>query len=354
MTEPTLSVIIPTLNEANTLPGLLLQLGRQQHITLEVIVADGGSQDNTRMTHQMQNARWISAPRGRGAQLHAGGMVATGRELLFLHADSTLTAINQLALAVTALAQMRQHCGHDRVAGHFSLHFQDAAPALARPLRFHAAKSALNRKGCINGDQGFLLGRRFYQELGGFNPQLAFMEDQDLAARIHQAGVWITLPGILNTSARRFQREGYGRRTLLNALIMTCHHTGWQAFLQQAPDLYRQQDHTRPLQLAPFFRLLVHLNRMDGIQVAWQRWRAIGRYARQETWQIFFMLDLLLALPAPMAQKAACPCLAFHDRFWKPCTRFPLFDLLAMGLVWLWLQSARIWYTLREEYFHVS
>ncbi|MBF0153609.1 MAG: TIGR04283 family arsenosugar biosynthesis glycosyltransferase [Magnetococcales bacterium] len=350
MREPLLSVIIPTLNEADALPGLLTQLHGQQGVALEVIVADGGSQDGTCSLARAKGAKWVEAPRGRGAQMCAGAAVARGEALLFLHADASLTDPCQLARALATLDQERQRLGQDCVAGHFVLHFQGAEGVLARRLRFHAAKSALNRAGCTNGDQGFLLSRSFYQALGGFDPQLAFMEDQELALRIRRAGVWITLPGVLATSARRFQREGYGRRTLLNALIMTCHHTGWKSFLHQAPDLYRQQDRTRPLRLAPFFRLLGRLDRADGLRVAWQRWRAIGHYARQAEWQLFFLLDVaLLAKDCDALHVCpAHPCLDFHDRVWQRWTRFMLFDWLVMGLVWLGFRLAWGWYTIRK------
>ncbi|MBF0175664.1 MAG: TIGR04283 family arsenosugar biosynthesis glycosyltransferase [Magnetococcales bacterium] len=344
MLEPRLSVIIPTLNEAHALPGLLTQLAGQRQVDMEVIVADGGSQDATRTVAEAGGARCVAAPQGRGAQLQAGAAVAQGKELLFLHADSSLTDPEQLATALEALEQARQRLGHDRVAGHFALHFHDAKGALARRLGFHAAKSALNREGCTHGDQGWMMSQRFYQRLGGFNANLAFMEDQELAGRIRRSGVWITLPGVLATSARRFQQEGYFRRTLLNALIMTCYHTGWDTFFQRAPELYRQQDRTRPLQLAPFFRLLGQLNREAGLRVTWQRWQAVGRYARQAMWQPFFLLDLILP---PQWRRTPHPCLDFYDRVWARWTQRWPFDGVAMVIVWLACRLFWGWYAVK-------
>ncbi|TFH61439.1 MAG: glycosyltransferase, partial [Candidatus Zixiibacteriota bacterium] len=91
-----LSIVIPTLNEAEALPLLLSDLARQQGVSFEVIVADGDSAD---ATCQIAN-QWFSSgrlqgschvgPSGRGRQLNAGAELTTSAWLLFLHADSRL------------------------------------------------------------------------------------------------------------------------------------------------------------------------------------------------------------------------------------------------------------------------
>src|SRR5262245_46128796 len=83
----TVSVIIPTLNEADCLADTLSQLRRQK--PLEIIVADGGSTDATRQAASEAD-RFLSAPRGRGRQMNAGAASARGDILLFLHADCEL------------------------------------------------------------------------------------------------------------------------------------------------------------------------------------------------------------------------------------------------------------------------
>ena len=77
-----------------------------------------------------------------------------------------------------------------------------------------------------NGDQGFLMCRSYFKELGGFNTDLPFLEDQDLAERIRSDGRWVTLPGVLQTSARRFETEGFHRRYILMAIMM-----GWATII---------------------------------------------------------------------------------------------------------------------------
>ena len=101
--ETLLSIIIPTLNEAEHLPALLDDLKQQQNISLEIIVGDGGSTDATRAVAEAYGVSFVSAKPGRGAQMNAAARKATGEYLLFLHADSRLDDPNLLADAVQAL-----------------------------------------------------------------------------------------------------------------------------------------------------------------------------------------------------------------------------------------------------------
>src|SRR3954462_14416162 len=84
-----LSVVIPTLNEADRLPGVLAALRSQAG---EIIVADGGSTDGTARIAQRAGALIVEAPRGRGSQLRAASAAASADWLLFLHADCRLAA----------------------------------------------------------------------------------------------------------------------------------------------------------------------------------------------------------------------------------------------------------------------
>ena len=92
-----LSVIIPTLNEAEALPRLLTDLSEQQDLTMEIIVVDGGSTDATRDVPARFCAGLVTSEAGRGLQMNAGAARAGQELLLFLHADSRLTYPRQLA-----------------------------------------------------------------------------------------------------------------------------------------------------------------------------------------------------------------------------------------------------------------
>ena len=326
---PELSVVIPTLNEAAALPTLLDQLQRQEGIALEVVVADGGSTDATAALAQAAGARVVTAPRGRGAQMNAGARVATGAHLLFLHADSEFGSTRQLREALDEL-KGRLALEGPRCAGHFALRFVRKQPGHERLFRYLEEKTALNRPGTINGDQGLLLPAEYFRELGGFDERLPFLEDQRIAARIFQTGRWHVLPGPLYTSARRFETEGAYRRYTLMSLIMGLHAAGADEFFARAPEVYASQDRTARLRVGAHLALLRRVLRAAG----WRRglgilWRA-GRYTRQNSWQPFFWCDVARRRPQGPRRNA---CLAFHDRVVRPLTDNALFDaLVTLGI----------------------
>ncbi|MBF0191965.1 MAG: TIGR04283 family arsenosugar biosynthesis glycosyltransferase [Magnetococcales bacterium] len=329
MTPPRVSVIVPTWNEAATLPGLLAQLRRQSGVTLEILVADGGSTDGTRELARQAGVRVVdSGQRGRGAQMNAGARVAAGDDLLFLHADSGLPDPGLLRRACAHLDHIRAHSG-DRWAGHFRLRFVD--PPFDPPwiLRYFARKTVLNRPEGIHGDQGLLLSRSFFAALGGFDTGLPFLEDQRLSRQVARLGRWTTLPGTLETSARRFRHEGVIRRMLLNAMILTSLHADFPEFLQHAPRLYRTQDAAQPLRLRPFLRLVRDLDQTTAPLEAWKRWYRIGRFLRRSVLgQLFFLLDLLAT---PLRPNERFPLVALHDRVIQPLLDFtPVDALLAL------------------------
>ncbi len=345
MMAPHLTVIIPTWNENNQLPRLLAELRQQVGILLEIIIADARSQDGTQESARTAKVQVIQTPRGRGIQMNQAAALATSHHLLFLHADSTLNDPTQLQQALQAIQTCQARLNHP-CAGHFKLHFDNSPDRSSWIWHYYEQKSCLNRPECINGDQGLLLSRDFFNALGGFAEDLPFLEDQQLAPRIAKQGHWITLPGTLTTSTRRFNQEGVMRRILLNALIMICFHSHFSAFLQQAPSLYRHQNQTAPLQLSPFFTKLQSLNQQADIKTRWHRWLKVGRYLRQSLWQLFFMLDLLLF---PTQQPPNTPCLTFHDRFVHPFTNCIFFDIVSMILSWIGFHLFRLWFAFQER-----
>lgn len=330
--QPLLSVIIPALNEAETLPLLLGDLRRQQGLRLEVLIGDGGSTDGTRQVAERCGARCIVAPLGRGAQMNAAAREAAGDFLLFLHADSRLDDPHLLANGLIAMQQAMH--SSPQVAGHFRLRFMRSRPGNALSYRYIEAKTVLNRTNTTNGDQGMLLPRDFFRQLGGFDERLPFLEDQRLAETIRGRGAWITLPGELRTSARRFESEGFHRRYLLMGLMMVMHATGQEEFFRRAPGIYRMQPETGQLVLSPFFDLIRAQIRHDWSTRQTARiFFRIGRYLRENAWQPFFFLDVCLR---PLLGAERSPLLWTHDRLIAPCLRFRAVDALFGLLSFCW------------------
>jgi rSAM/selenodomain-associated transferase 2 len=327
--KPDLSVIIPCLNEAGALPGLLRGLAAQKGIALEALAVDGGSTDNTVNVARAGGVRVISAERGRARQMNAGARETTGDWLVFLHADSHMEDPHLLANALRHARELTSTLGHHRVAGHFALRFKRRDGRHAMAWRYVEEKTAFNRPYCNNGDQGLLLSRRYFDELDGFDEQLPLLEDQRIAACIRRSGVFVTLPGTLHSSARRFEQAGFHRQYLLMALIMAMHAAGIEDFFRRVPDIYRAQHEVRNLRLLSFFRLAQDCVRAVGRRKTWMQ---IGRLGRENWWQLFYFLDITLR---PSLGPGRYPCLRFYERAIEPFTTNRLCDGFAASVLWL-------------------
>ena len=191
----TLSVIVPTLNEAKRLPALLAGVAAQDG-PVEIIVVDGGSTDGTPAVAEARGARTLSTPSGRGQQLAAGAAVASGDILLFLHADSTLPP--------GALARIRDTLSQhpDLVGGNFELLF-DGDDGFSRWL--NGFYRWIRRHGLYYGDSAVFVRREAYRALGGIKP-IALMEDYDFNRRMERYGRTCCIDDPpMTTSSRRFR-----------------------------------------------------------------------------------------------------------------------------------------------------
>ncbi len=208
-----LSVVIPTLNAA----GHLAQTLAAYRGVREIIVIDGGSSDDTRSVAQSAGARVVSAERGRGPQLHKGATEARSEWLLFVHADTVLSGQWRGDIqAFMAAPSNRLRAATFR----FGL---DEASARARRLERRVAWR-VRRFGLAYGDQGLLIHRDLYRALGGFRPW-PLMEDVDLIRRIGRSRLTV-LPSIARTSAQRWRRDGWRRRSARNLGCLTLYFLG--------------------------------------------------------------------------------------------------------------------------------
>lgn len=206
-----LSVVVPALNAAPTLSECLVSLACAD----ELIVVDGGSIDETVAIARDAGARIMVVERGRGNQLRAGAAAATRDWLLFVHADTLLEPGWQSAVE----EHMRVNAGS---AGYFRLRLRtDKWPAR---LVEHAVAVRSRLFGLPYGDQGLLVPRSLYDEVGGFAP-VQLMEDVDIVRRIGasrlrpiDARAW--------TSARRWQEDGWISRSARNLLCLLLYRLG--------------------------------------------------------------------------------------------------------------------------------
>ncbi len=198
-----ISIIIPTLNEANCLAGTIQSVRAEQ--PREIIVVDGGSRDGTRQAAAEADL-YLEAPAGRGAQMNAGAARARGDVLLFLHADCQLEP-GALQAAADGLRRPRA------LAGCFAMHVP--ARGLLYRLIDLCATTRVRLTGLIYGDQGLFLRRRDFERLGGF-PPLRLLEDVFFSRLLRRQGRIIVVPHRILVSPRRWQRRGVIRQTLRN------------------------------------------------------------------------------------------------------------------------------------------
>jgi rSAM/selenodomain-associated transferase 2 len=212
-----ISVVIPTLNAARTLPATFLSLfdAAMEGIVSEVIVCDGGSEDATRKIAEEAGADIIECERGRGRQLCAGAEKARKPWLLFLHAD---TALEQ-GWIQEAQAFMRN--GEDAAA---AFRFRLADKGVQPRLLEAAVAMRCKLFGLPYGDQGLLISRALYDAVGGFAP-IPLMEDVDMARRLGRGRIAM-LNAAAVTSAERFRRDGYFRRSFRNLSCLMAYYRG--------------------------------------------------------------------------------------------------------------------------------
>lgn len=211
-----LSVVIPTLNAANSLGPVLSALGGAG-FALEVLVVDGGSRDFTTSVAERLGVPVLRTSPGRGHQMALGARRTGGEWLLFLHGDTLL----QPGWAGHAWEFMNNPVNRRRAAA-FRLRFDDDHPAARRVERL--ADWRCRHLGLPYGDQGLLIRREFYEDMGGF-ADMPLMEDVELVRRIGKDRL-VLLDACALTSAVRYRRGGWTLRPLRNLCCLGLYFLG--------------------------------------------------------------------------------------------------------------------------------
>jgi rSAM/selenodomain-associated transferase 2 len=204
-----ISVIIPTLNEALILEKSIAEISR--HSPHEIIIADGGSEDDTLGIAEKFGLGVVVGPPGRAVQMNAGAKRATGDVLFFLHADSRVDAKSYQKM----VAVMEQE---NKVGGAFSLAIESEKPSLKIISSFATLRA--KHLNLVFGDQAIFVRTGVFHEIGGFS-LLPICEDLDFYRRLMAKGPTVILEEKAFTSARRWVREGYFFTSLRNSVITT-------------------------------------------------------------------------------------------------------------------------------------
>lgn len=222
--EPTIDVIVPTLDEQDEIAATLgYVFAGAGSARLDVVVVDGGSCDRTRELAADAGARVVRTEPGRARQLQAGLRATAGDAVVFLHADTRVPADWAEAL-LAALGQ--SGC----VAGCFAFAFAatPGAPAALGWVEWGARMRSRWLR-MPYGDQALFARRDTLEAIGGV-PQACLMEDLDLVRRLRQRGRLVCLPLAIATSPRRHLEHGVWRTATRHALA-AC---GWRLGVPRA------------------------------------------------------------------------------------------------------------------------
>ncbi len=205
-----LSIIIPVLNEAEILSSSLQALLLLQARGVEIIVVDGGSQDESCQLIREAGLTLLVAPRGRAKQMNVGAQQASGDVLLFLHVDTQLPAqadaiiLQQFNFSHGSNARHTLSTRH-KVWGRFAVRISGPAKMLAVISFFMNLRCWLT--GIATGDHALFMSRAAFNEVGGF-PEQPLMEDVALCARLKKLSSPLCLSDKVITSGRRWLTRG--------------------------------------------------------------------------------------------------------------------------------------------------
>ncbi|MCG6886557.1 MAG: TIGR04283 family arsenosugar biosynthesis glycosyltransferase [Proteobacteria bacterium] len=213
---PSVSIIIPVLNEAAAIADNLASLQAWRNNGVEVILVDGGSRDATRRLASQYVDRVLKASAGRACQMNTGAAVAQGEVLLFLHADTRLPS-TATALVKTALA------GGDRQWGRFNVRLS------GRQVMFRLIERMMNMRSCltgiVTGDHAMFVRRHVFEQVGGF-PDIPLMEDIAISRRLRKISRPVCLSVPVVTSSRRWEQAGILRTVLLMWMLRLAYFLG--------------------------------------------------------------------------------------------------------------------------------
>ena len=202
----TISIIIPTYNEAATIGGLVRQLRQYgPPDAVEVLVVDAHSPDGTAELAHQAGATVLPAPRpGRAAQMNHGARHATGEILYFVHAD--------VGIHPGYVATIRAAVARGYEAGCYRFRFNSRHPLLRINSYGTRFRGIMSR----GGDQTLFVTRALFERLHGFDEHYVIMEDFDIILRIRRQARFLIVPLDVVVSARKYETNSWLRVQIAN------------------------------------------------------------------------------------------------------------------------------------------
>jgi rSAM/selenodomain-associated transferase 2 len=206
-----ISVVVPTLNEADRLEGCLASLAGRTALK-EIVVADGGSADNTAAIAAGLGARVVNSRKGRGHQIKNGIQVVSGDVVVILHAD----CIVQKGIFKKIITQLTRH--PEVAGGAVGMQFGRSNPRTVLVAALNNLRTILT--GISFGDQAQFFRSEALEAAGGF-PETLLMEDIELALRLKTVGRLIFLGTGVSVSGRRWQGRGFSGKLMTVLYLFT-------------------------------------------------------------------------------------------------------------------------------------
>jgi rSAM/selenodomain-associated transferase 2 len=194
-----ISVIIPVLNEENSIAKLLDYLLEIQNpkFTKEIIVVDGGSTDATlEVLKSYPSIIVLQSEKGRAKQMNFGAKKATSDVLYFLHCDTFPP--KDFDAEISAKVQNKDF------SGCFKMKFDSNHIVLKVSQWF----TQFNHKSCRGGDQSLFVERNLFEKLHGFNENLTIYEDNEFISRLYKNSTFTVIQKTVVTSARKYHKNG--------------------------------------------------------------------------------------------------------------------------------------------------